>query len=417
MIHRRDVLKVIAASALATMLPRTLRAKQRRLHPDDRPRYFVFVCLDGGMDAIYTTAPRLTDQVASGVDVPYPRDAIRTFGPNVVGPHLALLGEHARDLCIINGVGTHALNHVTGSRQNLRFRRDADRRMPTIMSLLGAKRDGQPVAELYVSFRSSDPFTPSFLGSLHPNGPKKGPDFYDVLESTPPEDLRRLARVYRGHRDRLAASDPRLAIATTASHFAECARLFERVAELRPMTPLAPMPDAAPGLDRVAEQLQRVLWILENDLAACVVTADWNWDSHYDNHAWQTRMSRAFFPALAGFVDGLKQRTNRHGRLWDQTVVVVASEIGRFPRLNHLIGKDHFPEIPILMLGGRVTPGTFGVLGKEMQALPISLETGRAARGGVRLTLDDLGAHLLTLGGLDPLTYGYTGRPLEFLHG
>src|SRR5262245_56888283 len=109
---RRAFLGWLAASAacvvpsLGALAARPARAKERTRHPDDRPRYFVFICLDGGIDAIYTTAPKVKDEVAAGVDVPFAAGDIRTFGPNVVGPHLALLGDPVRDLCIINGVST-----------------------------------------------------------------------------------------------------------------------------------------------------------------------------------------------------------------------------------------------------------------------------------------------------------------------
>jgi hypothetical protein len=148
-----------------------------------------------------------------------------------------------------------------------------------------------------------------------------------------------------------------------------------------------------------------------------VVTGYGNWDSHYDNHAWQTRMSGRFYPALGAFLDGLRARRNRHGRLADQTVVFIGSEVGRFPRLNHFAGKDHFPEVPYMLWGRPMATGTFGRTGPEMEALPVSLATGKAKRGGTQVSIDDVGASLLALAGLDPLAYGYVGRRCEFLFG
>jgi hypothetical protein len=53
-----------------------------------------------------------------------------------------------------------------------------------------------------------------------------------------------------------------------------------------------------------------------------------------------------------------------------------------------------------------------------MQALPLSRRTGQAdGRGGELVTLDDVGATVLHIAGLDPAHYDYSGRILDFLVG
>jgi hypothetical protein len=58
----------------------------------------------------------------------------------------------------------------------------------------------------------------------------------------------------------------------------------------------------------------------------------------------------------------------------------------------------------------------FGRTGAHLQAVPVSLRTGRdVATGGELLTLDDIGTTLLHMVGLDPEPRGYLGRRLDFL--
>src|SRR5687768_8729568 len=97
------------------------------------------------------------------------------------------------------------------------------------------------------------------------------------------------------------------------------------------------------------------------------------------------------------------------------------SEVGRFPRLNTLLGKDHFPEAPAFFFVAGINSGagtTFGRTDKRMAAVPVSLKSGRdVSVGGTQLTLDDVGATMLRMAGLKPELYGYTGRLLEFVAG
>jgi hypothetical protein len=113
----------------------------------------------------------------------------------------------------------------------------------------------------------------------------------------------------------------------------------------------------------------------------------------------------------------LERRSNRHGRLVDNTAVIVASELGRYPYLNAAQGKDHFPEAPFLFAGPWFPGGNvFGRTGKNLEAQPIDLKHGGVARaGGHHVMVDDVGTTLLALSGIDPELYGYNGHLLQFL--
>ena len=411
MLNRRDVLKALAATSVGALLPRPqgAAASGGAHHADDRPRYHVFIFLSGGADAVYTADPRTKSEVAAEIDVPYGADAIKSFGKDVrVGPHLGMLGDHVRDLAIVKGVHTHVLNHVSGTHQFLRLRiGGAD--TPSICSVLASQRDTQAVGELYISFSGFDTFVPRFLGSAESS---EGPDFFELLDQTSPEDLKRLAKIYRRQHDELArdrAARPEQV--GTATNLDECSRLFDRVAQ----SPHFKAEDWGPS--DAGPDFQRALWALENDLACSVFIAHRGWDTHNDNAAHQTVRANKLYPVLARFMSELKTRRNRFGTLWDNTVLLFGSELGRFPRLNKMLGKDHFPEAPYILAGKGIKPGVYGATGKELEALPISFDTGRAKHGGDKVSLNDLSATMLARSGINPLVYGYTGRQLSFLFG
>ena len=57
----------------------------------------------------------------------------------------------------------------------------------------------------------------------------------------------------------------------------------------------------------------------------------------------------------------------------------------------------------------------FGANGKQMEGLPVDRRGVVGGPGAQLLELDDVGATLLHVAGLEPRRYGYDGRILEFL--
>ena len=156
--------------------------------------------------------------------------------------------------------------------------------------------------------------------------------------------------------------------------------------------------------------LQLTLWLLEHDLVKSVRIFFRRWDTHFHNTKNQTKESLAFFPALARLLRELEAR-----RLLDATLVMLGSELGRFPELNPAEGKHHLPEASFALLGKRLRPGVYGATGRKMDALPIDLKTGRPSRGGALIDMDDLSATVLAASGIDPVRVGYHGRTLGVL--
>ena len=398
---RREALK-LGLAGLASLGLSGCRGDSPSARPASvkRPRYFVTILLSGGIDSIWTTDPRERGEVEAGIDLPYRSSDIVEAGGLKLGPHLASLAPVAQRLSVVNGVQVATANHTWGWLQFDRLRTRIDERMPVIGSLLGEARDGQPLAVAQLP---------------------RDEMMFQRVERTTPDERREMAAALARQRRRLSATQAEGAVGQS---LADAAALLDRMATARPFVPEAPdqpadAPKVAGGPFR--HSFQRALWAIENDVVACCqLSGDRQgqpWDSHWDNTRLQTSASSNMVPLIARFLAALSERRNAHGLLADQTLVVIGSEIGRFPRLNGVLGKDHWPEVPFLFWGaGIVHQQTFGHTGTHLESLPVSLRTGRGGgAGGEMLTLDDIGTTLLHLAGVDPAPRGYVGRHLDFL--
>jgi hypothetical protein len=376
----------------------------------------VFVFLGGGIDAVCTTDPKLRVDVESGIDVPYGAADIVEAGPLLLGPHLRPLARWAPRLAIVNGVQVRTANHPTGAMQLLRMRTGVSRHIPSLAEILGVYRDEQPLSAIALGTLTERDYSPGWFGVPLRAGPdQRGPTLLDELEDATPADLERLASGLRRQAKRLVeGADARRAEA--AAHYEQVAALCARLPDARPFQEV-PWPGVWPEM---ALALQRALWVVENDLARCVfVELSTNgWDTHYDNLFRQAAITRSFAVGFDRFLGELGARSGPQGPLSASTLVAAGSELGRFPRLNGEGGKDHLPEAPFLLIGPGIRPGSYGRTGRRMEALPVALDTGDLApRGGHLLVLDDLGATLLAIAGIDPASHGYGGRILTFLGG
>jgi uncharacterized protein (DUF1501 family) len=83
-----------------------------------------------------------------------------------------------------------------------------------------------------------------------------------------------------------------------------------------------------------------------------------NYDTHHENFDFHIEQLGEFDQPFAAFLDDLADR----GML-DSTLVVVMSEFGRTPRINHLYGRDHWSKAwSVALAGCGIKPGS--VVGK-----------------------------------------------------
>jgi uncharacterized protein (DUF1501 family) len=149
---------------------------------------------------------------------------------------------------------------------------------------------------------------------------------------------------------------------------------------------------------------------LHGDLCQVAMLELPNWDTH-QNNAQQGPMHEALYAALVHLADSLDESA-----LLERTAVVVLSEMGRTPKLNSAMGKDHWPVTSCLVFGAGVAGGkTIGASDGAQNALGVNLATGAVEEGGTQLQTANLAGGLLSLVGVDPAQHFAGVEPLNAL--
>jgi uncharacterized protein (DUF1501 family) len=428
----RDLLTLAAAAPLTSLAcggkrePVATRPQPPIVEPPGttpsrpRGRYFVVIWMQGGFDAVGLTDPKTRAQVDQQVDIPYGEADVLEVNGHRYGPNLRPLERWLNKMAIVNGVQTWTVQHPTESVQIARLRTGSTFRTPSILELAGNAMSKDRLATVTMGSRGA--FGLDVLDCSHQrfNYASKE-DLCSYVMASPPEELTRAA-------DGLDAFSAQR-VPADADRARRIALFMRRVAGIQSGSPFqrtmwrkeTEKSERAfwdgPQIDPVERDFQRLLWLLENDLTAtsffCPISFEW--DSHIGNAAWQTRLSIPFFEMFARFLDELHTRKNQYGVLADNTTIVLGSGMGRFPYLNAHGGKDHFPEAPFMFFGPRVKGGVYGATGRRMESVPVDLKTGKADRKGEVLLIDDVGTSMLRALGIEPSTYGYGGRQLDFL--
>jgi hypothetical protein len=401
---------------VASAAPWIFRASAALGAPRARPRFYIQIIPQGGMDPVYTTDPKKASEVDSGIDVPFGADQIVEAGMRL-GPSFKALARWAPRLAIVNAFRQNSANHISGLAHVLRCKSRSDESMPTLLELLGARRATEATGAISIGAGFASAFSPRYLGvpSEVVFGERAG--LFEHLDAATPDDLLTASQALRGEAARLTRRRPSQSESTTAANLVDAAELLSRTATAPRFAP-STWSHSLEADYQNGRDLQRALWLLEHGLTRCVTVSIGNQD--FDTHVWNTTFQPLMNDYLASLLDKLFGELDRRkveGRsLAEQTLVMIGSEIGRFPRLNAAHGKDHFPQVPMLFFGAGVAGGSsFGATDRSMTALPVALATGKPQRDGHVLRIDDIGTTLLRLDGANPESLGYTGPHLEFL--
>ncbi|HEY5937485.1 MAG TPA: DUF1501 domain-containing protein [Kofleriaceae bacterium] len=378
-----------------------------------KPRHWVQILLSGGHDTVYTTDPKRDQDVDQIVTLPA-ENRIVPAGELSFGPHFAPLARWGSELTVLNGVQVRTVNHDTGQKQFFHLKTNISDVMPSALDIIATRRPkDQPLGVAYINLSSRTMHSPAYFGTADRFYFGEG-DVFDQVARTKPEELRALAKVYRKRAGALGRSSREAE--QTAVYMREVGDFFEHAAEVPAM--VAPERSTDYVAQSMAESLERALWLIEHDLC-CGVVLDLGllgWDTHIRNESKQGEMNGNFARFFDDYLSELKTRRNDHGSLADQTVTIVGSELGRFPHQNDMLGKDHLPQTSFLFAGPGLHAGkSFGRTGKRMEGLPIAYKNGAPAASGRVPFLDDVGATMLHLAGIDPERYGYSGQVCEFL--
>jgi hypothetical protein len=414
--HRRTFLNsaLYATAALAVgcaghTTDRSVIAVQRAptggpspINPPRAPHYVVLIVLEGGYDPVLTFDPKDQDAVGSNIDCQY-YSADRLQGrERLYGPLMAPLLRHESDMCIIHGVRVDTVGHADGLQQIRMGRKiHSDGRISAWKPLADGLPGDAPFAILELPQRPQtempvpvdvviDPYTLRSL--VQPDRPSYGaPPFFAEIQAAQLTDARHVLGHYPKERKASEA-----AILGAGNLHTWLARADSRT----------DMVDAklGPSLQFVTNAIKY------NRARFSIIHTPFVWfDSHADNLRLQkSRLSTALHD-IALFVDLLKSQSNDFGSLYDQTTIVIGTEMGRYPKLNSTAGKDHWPENSWVMLGKGVKRGaTIGRTDDMLRGSAVDPLTGRLDLDSVRpLQVDTIGATLTKLCGGDLRSAGY----------
>jgi hypothetical protein len=401
-LRRRDLLTAAAALPLLGSAAPTAR------------RFVVVVC-SGGWDPIYSIDPKpgvegYTRPSPVDRDNPDDVESVETINGIQVSinngrrPAVAEFFErYGARTCGVNGIWVGGVSHMTNIRK----------------MLTGTRLEGHSDLATIAS---------TVLAPSHPVG------HADLIGIAPAGPLSsRLVRIgMNGQLRSLIADGPPFLVpgftpdAAQTSAIAEFrASRIERLRALRGGTAPADLTldtvleasEARPGLDALAPSLDVALRsgtpetfafplaltaeLFRTDLCRVVTLASpVSWDSHVGNNAVQSDNLQELFGGLLGLMDELAL-----DGLLDTTTIAIISEMNRTPLLNATNGKDHWPGVSTMLIGGDVRGGR--VIGATTDsAEPVEYQ-------GAIQDYSNLGAGILQILGVDPEAWLPGVVPLE----
>lgn len=386
-----------------------LVAQGRRLAaaPAGPPRRLVLVFVQGGWDTTYAIDPK---PGVPGVDAP--AGAVQAFGgldiltdpsrPSVA----AFFNDWGSQCALVRGVSVASIAHPDCQHRILSG--VTDDTAPDIAAIAAAALAPDLPAPYLILGRTafSGPYnslsartgSANQIVTLLDNQftfPALGAPLLPLSPSAGEEALIRAHVVARAERERMAAADARLDDFLASLDRGDLLRELGQVSELE--------------LTRTFDtQVKLATDALSRGLCHAVQLESGSWDTH-TNNASQGQKHEDLFGSLSGLMQTLAA-----AKLLDDTVVVVASEMGRTPRLNAAMGKDHWPVTSALVLGAGVAGGkVVGATTDALDAAPVDFTTGAVDPKGRPITYADLAAGLLQHLGVDPSAHILTGEPLD----
>lgn len=411
--RRRDLLRLLPAPLLLPLLrPAVSRAE---IAPSNR-KFLFFYCF-GGWDTTYCFAP-----VYGSPNVDIEADsAVATVGglrfvDHADRPSVRGFFERYHDrTCIVNGFEVPSITH--------------DRSMRLLMTGRSAE-----AADDWGSILAGNAPTPLSLPYLVMSGPAYTADFSSQVVRV--GQTGQLAQLLDGRAltSRVQAppagadakvdafvrarADAWRASSTSARQALVAERYAAALDNVAVAAPYATSFDLGASGDVRFAAFQTAVKSLATGLSRCaIVQYDGVWSQTFDTHAdnaWQSAHFEELFQFLGDLVELMDRTTGTSGGpLSDEVTIVVCSEMGRGPKLNTWLGKDHYTITSAMLVGGGVKGDR--VVGEYDDALlgkPVDLATGDLHDGGAALVAANLGATLLAGGDVDPAEH-LDAAPIE----
>ena len=415
--NRRQLLTSSLGASVLSSLPNQAFA-------NGSTKRVVVVRAFGGWDVTYCMDPRLN---SSTIDGPNPvGESIESYAgiPIITNDTLRpeatnFFSNHASNTIVVNGISVGSIVHeecrlriLTGGRDNsyadigalAAIQESAQYTLPYI-DLTGGARVGPYAAQTGILGRNNQ-----ILALLNRDLPIQSPEGYEFPLYTPVEPQRDAIEAY------LEARQSRWSNAIFSGE-----RSSKRIADLQEaqMRKKEVFSERALLLDNLSfggggtlnEQADLAVTLLNSGMCHSVaLETPQSWDTH-DTITDQNNLYRSLFSGLNDLITGLQSNG-----LFEDTMIVVLSEMTRTPKLNQDGGKDHWPSTSALLIsggldGGRVLGGTSE---DTLEALPVNLNTGLVDTSGSSLSFERFIAGVLHASGIEANDYLPN---VEVLHG
>ncbi len=398
MLSRRRMLAGGAGALGALMLERG----GAHAAPGDA-KNLVIVFAQGGWDTTYAIDPKPGSAM---IDAPT-GDVRQLSGiPILVDPARPSVTSFFEDFgsitAVVNGVQTQSISHTTGS---LKIMTGGSVNTNPDIGTIAAVEHGSDLGAPYlvlgtVSYSGPYAAAATRTGTLNQLGtllrPETGfplEDGTSVLERYLParseQDLVR-AHVLRNAEREI---ETRGVLGRNAERMRDFVGSMDRADLLKQIGAL----EGFDGSRSLADQVELAVDALAAGMSRAVQIETTGFDTHVGNDQ-QGPLWEGLFAELHRLVTLLDQRS-----LLEDTVIAVLSEMGRTPKLNAEMGKDHWPVTSALVIGSNVDGGrVIGGTDARFSAKNVNLATGEVDPDGMPLRHGSLAAGILTLVGVDP---------------
>lgn len=405
---RRDIL---ALSAAGLLVPRPLLAST----PGGSGRKFLFILCYGGWDASMVFAPRMHVSSADheeGAEIAEAKGI--TFVDNETRPAVRSFFETFGDrACIVNGMEVPSITHemcarviLTGSKgtnsddwPSVVAAHDESNRLLPHLVMSGGQAMNYNYADKVVRVGSAGQL-PSLLNASAMSDS-------NMAVTMPPPDVQALEQAFLEERieSRLAA----LPSGFRRQWLERYRTSTQNGSSLIDLSDgLSLVPEASSCGVNVASNAKVAFDCFEAGHTRCAMIqytgfCNIGWDTHESNFN-QVLHYEDLFTYLTDIMTDLDTRPGElGGSLADEVTIAVFSEMGRHPKLNNWLGRDHWTFTSAMLLGSGVRGGqSIGGLDSAALGQPVDLTSGEVTDSGTDLQAQHLGATFLALADIDP---------------
>ena len=398
-LDRRDFLKFVAALPMVGLLPRVSLAQT----PD--AKRVILVRAFGGWDVTFCMDPRLTSCTIHGPDFDASNPAscqgagdtesIESYGDlsvminNARRPAVtSFFEDHAAKTVVVNGISIGSIVHQECERRILTGSRDdtaADLGTLTAVShgtantlpyldLTGGARVGAYAAQTGMLGQNNQ-----LLALVDRSLPLNGPQGSGLTHPlyVPSDQAAGAIEAYLAKR-RTSWAEAVGADARSQKIMDDLAIATDRKADILASEALLKENlSFGAGGSMLQQNATTVALMAAGICHSASISTGTRWDTH-DDITLQHPLYESLFEGLNDLVARLKE-----ANLFDDTLIVVLSEMTRTPKLNKDGGKDHWPVTSAMVIGGSLDGGRTlgGTYLENLDAQKVQLKTGLVDAG------------------------------------